>query len=229
MGNDLIDLVSRVEGTQLALLVLAVAFAESLVVTDFVAPGEVGMVVAGAAAARNGTPLALVVGAGACGAMLGDSLGYVLGRTVGADLIEQRSWLRWLRPSLRRARRRFDRHGPVFVAAARWVGALRAVVPVVAGSAQLSAPRFAVAAAPSAIVWTTTMTSIGFAWGDEIAGAVDRVGFGVSVLAVGLIVVVLVLRRRSRTRNGSEDDPARRGRFVPSRAHSPGHVSARRR
>lgn len=197
MAEDLIELVSRVEGMHLALVVLAVVFAESLVITDFIAPGEVGLVVAGAAAANNGTSLALVVGAGAVGAMLGDALGYLLGRTVGTDLVKRRRWLRWLRPSLRRARRRFDRQGPVIVAAARWVGALRAVVPVVAGSARLSPPRFVIAAFPSAVAWTATMASIGFVWGDEVAGAVDRVGIGLSVAIVALVVVIVVVRRRS--------------------------------
>lgn len=209
MAEDLIDLVSRVEGLHLALLVLAVVFAESLVITDFVAPGEVGLVVAGAAAAANGTSLPLVVGAAAVGAVLGDALGYTLGRSVGTDLIEHRRWLRWLRPSLRRARRRFDRHGPVIVAAARWVGALRAVVPVVAGSAQLSAPRFVVAAVPSAIAWTATMASVGFLWGDDIAGAVDRVGIGVSVAVVAIIVVIVVIRRRRSGSHDAADDGAR--------------------
>ena len=129
VADELIDFVSRASDWKLALIVLVLVLAESFFVTDLVAPGEVGLVVAGAAAERNGTSLAVVAAAASLGAIAGDSLGYVFGRFVGADLVEHRRWLRWLRPGLRRARRRFDRHGAWIVAVARWIGALRASCP----------------------------------------------------------------------------------------------------
>lgn len=186
----------------LGLIVLALVLAESLVVTDFVAPGEVGLVVAGAAAAQNGTSLAVVIVAAACGATIGDTAGYVLGRRFGPELVERR-WLRRLKSSLQRARRFFDRHGAVTVAVARWVGALRAVVPVVAGSAQLGARRFFLAAVPSGVVWSATMSTIGFVWGDSIADVIDRVGLGVSIAVVAAIVVIVVVLRRRRSATGA--------------------------
>ncbi len=194
----------RADGFTLVILVFAVVLAESLIVTDFVAPGEIGLVVAGAAAARNGTSLAVVIGAAACGAIAGDTVGYLLGRRFGTTLVETRRWLRRLRPSLSRARLHFDRHGTRTVAAARWVGALRAVVPVVAGSARLSAPRFFASAAPSAVAWSAAITTIGFVWGDDIADVVDRVGLGISLIVVATIVVALVVARRSRSKRPSE-------------------------
>ena len=196
VADELIDFVSRASDWKLALIVLVLVLAESFFVTDLVAPGEVGFVVAGAAAERNGTSLAVVAAAASLGAIAGDSLGYVFGRFVGADLVEHRRWLRWLRPGLRRARRRFDRHGAWIVAVARWIGALRALVPVVAGSARLSAPRFFLADVPSAIAWSVTIASIGFVWGDDIAGVIDRVGIGLSVAAVVALVLFFVVRRR---------------------------------
>jgi membrane-associated protein len=196
VADDLIDFVSRASDWKLALIVFVLVLAESFFVTDLVAPGEVGLVVAGAAAERNGTSLAMVAAAASLGAIAGDSLGYVFGRFVGADMVEHRRWLRWLRPGLRRARRRFDRHGAWIVAVARWIGALRALVPVVAGSARLSAPRFVVADVPSAIAWSVTIASIGFVWGDDIAGVIDRVGIGLSAAAVLAFVLFFVVRRR---------------------------------
>jgi membrane-associated protein len=196
VADDLIDFVSRASDWKLALIVFVLVLAESFFVTDLVAPGEVGLVVAGAAAERNGTSLAMVAAAASLGAIAGDSLGYVFGRFVGADMVEHRRWLRWLRPGLRRARRRFDRHGAWIVAVARWIGALRALVPVVAGSARLSAPRFVLADVPSAIAWSVTIASVGFVWGDDIAGVIDRVGIGLSAAAVLAFVLFFVVRRR---------------------------------
>jgi membrane-associated protein len=202
VADDLIEFVSRASDWKLALIVFALVLAESLFVTDLVAPGDVGLVVAGAAAERNGTSLLVVVAAASLGAIAGDSLGYAFGRFAGADLIEQRNWLRWLRPGLRRARRRFDRHGAWIVAVARWIGALRALVPVVAGSARLSASRFLVADVPSAVAWSVTIASIGFVWGDDIAGVIDRIGIGLSVAAVAALVLIFVVRRRRRRGSG---------------------------
>ena len=190
-------MVSTADGLTLGLIVFAVVLAESLVITDFLVPGEVGLVVAGAAAARNDTPLGILIAAAACGAVAGDVAGYVAGRRFGTDLVGRWRVLRRLRRNFTRARRYFDRHGPVTVAAARWVGALRAVVPLVAGTARLSSRRFVIAAVPSAIAWSATMSSAGFHFGDDIAEVVDRVGIGMSAAVVaGLVVAVVAVRRR---------------------------------
>ena len=65
IANGLIDFVSQAEGIALAALVFALVLGESMIVTDLVVPGEVGLVIAGAAAAANGTPVAVVIGAAA--------------------------------------------------------------------------------------------------------------------------------------------------------------------
>jgi membrane protein DedA with SNARE-associated domain len=69
---------------------------------------------------------------------------------------------------------------------------------VVAGSARLPASRFLAADVPSAVAWSVTIASIGFVWGDDIAGLIDRVGIGVSVTAVAALLLIFVVRRRRR-------------------------------
>jgi membrane-associated protein len=196
-----IDFVSRADGLALGLVVFALVLGESLIVTDFVIPGEVGLVIAGAAAARNGTPLPVVVGAAACGAVAGDTIGYLVGRHFGTGLVERGRWLRRLRPTLQRARHHFERHGGLTVAGARWVGALRGAIPVVAGSARFPAPRLYAASVPSALVWSAAVAAIGFLWGDDVADVVDRVGLALSVIVVVAIVTAVVVVRRRRAQH----------------------------
>ena len=204
IASGLIDFVSRAEGLALALVVFLLVFGESLIVTDLVVPGEVGLVVAGAAAAVNGTPVGIVIGAAVLGAVAGDTAGYLVGRSIGTDRLLAHRWGRRLRPTLKRARQHFDDHGVATVASARWVGALRGVVPVVAGSSRLSAPRFYVSSIPSAAAWSATMAMLGFVWGDDIAGVVDRVGLVISgVVIVGIAAVVLWSRHRREASAGS--------------------------
>jgi len=168
------------------------------VLLDFFVPGEVGLVIAGTAAAQNGTPLPGVIAAAALGAFAGDVVGYGIGRRFGAGLSERGRIGRHLAPALRRARDHFDRRGGATVAVARFVGALRAVVPVVAGSAEMGFRRFAAWAVPAAIAWSALMATIGFVWGDAIADVVDRAGLLVSAVAIGVIVVLVVRARRRR-------------------------------
>lgn len=204
IANDLIDFVANAKGVSLALLVFALVFGESFVVTDFVVPGEVGLVVAGAAAAGNGTALPLVIGGAVLGAIAGDTAGYLIGRTVGTDVIKTKRWARRLSPALHRAEDHFRRHGGRTVFAARWVGALRGVVPPVAGSARLSAPRFYAASVPAAVAWSTLLATVGFVWGDEIADVIDRLGLAVSAVVVVVLVAVLLWSRHRRKQRGRQ-------------------------
>jgi membrane-associated protein len=198
IANGLIDVVSRAEGLTLGLVVFLLVLGESLVVTDLLVPGEVGLVVAGAAAAANDTPIGVVIGAAVLGAVAGDTAGYLIGRHVGTDDVTSHRWGRRLRPSLSRARRHFAEHGAATVAAARWVGALRGVVPVVAGSARVPALRFYGPAVPSAAAWSTTMALLGFVWGDDIADVVDRAGLVIPAVVVTAIVAALWWGRHRR-------------------------------
>lgn len=170
--------------------------AESLIITDLLVPGEVGLVLAGAAAAANGTPIVAIIAAAAVGALAGDSLGYVVGQRFGARFIDRWRWTRRLRPALQRARRHFRQRGGPSVALARWIGSLRAIVPVIAGAGEMSYRRFVAWDGPSAVVWATVIASIGYLWGDDIADTVDRVGLGVSAAAVIAVVAAFVIARK---------------------------------
>jgi len=115
----------------------------------------------------------------ALGAVAGDSVSFWLGRRFGTDVIDRWRWVkrRWA-PSLRRAQHHFERRGGLSVAVARWVGALRAVVPVVAGTAGMPYRTLLVWDAPSALGWSAVVATLGFALGDDIASVVDRLGLG---------------------------------------------------
>lgn len=188
-------------------LVLGLVFAESAVLLDFVVPGEVGLIVAGAAAAQNDTHLSGIIAAAALGAVAGDVVGYVIGRRFGTDLGERGRIGRWLAPGVERAQSHFDRRGGVTVAIARFVGALRAVVPLVAGAAAMRPRSFLGWAVPAAIVWSAAVASAGYVWGDAIADVIDRAGLAVSAVVVVVIVVLAV--RGHRRRRAQPSDPAR--------------------
>ena len=111
---------------------------------------------------------------------------------------------KWLRrrvePAVERSREYFKRRGGLAVFAARWVGALRAVMPVVAGISDMRYRRFPAWDVPAVILWTSLVVSVWFYFGDGIAEVVDRIGLTVSLVIVVLVVALIVLRRRVNAR-----------------------------
>jgi membrane-associated protein len=203
-----IESISRTGAWALVVLAFGLGFSEGAMGLDLVVPGEVGMVIVGAAAEEAEVTLLAVIPPAAGGAVAGDSVGYLLGRRFGARLVCRSDRLRHrLEPALARSHGYFERHGPRAVFTARWVGALRGVVPVVAGMAGMPYRRFVTWDVPAAILWSTAVVSLGWFLGDDVAAVVDRIGLGISVLVVALIVVVVLVRRRAGGRRTSSEAP----------------------
>jgi membrane-associated protein len=195
--RDLIESAARLGTLALAAIALGLGFGESAIALDLVVPGEVGMVFIGAASHAADAPLALVIAAGAIGAVAGDSFGYFIGRRWGTSVLYRWEWLRRrVEPSVERSRAYFTRRGGGAVFLARWVGALRAVTPVVAGISKMPYGRFIAWDAPAALLWTAAAVSAGFYFGDDIADVVDRIGLFVSLVVMALLVTLFAVRRR---------------------------------
>ena len=200
---DIIDFLARATGPTLYVLVAVLAFSETAMFFDLLVPGEVGMVLAGAAGAQGDVSLLGLVVAGASGALLGDSFSYVLGRRYGPRLVHRFAFVRRrLEPHLDSAHAYFARRGGVAVFGARWVGALRAVVPFVAGTAAMPYPRFLVWNVLASFGWVSTTVALGWYAGEPAARAVDRIGLVVSAVVV-VVIAAAWLRRRQRSRRGT--------------------------
>lgn len=204
--DALLDGLAELPFAVLHLAVFGLAFAETALFLDLLVPGEVGLVLAGAAVDRAGSPVGTVIAAGVVGATAGDCCSFALGQAVGSE--------RWRRPAwlLDRARRAaaggtsfFDRWGGAAVFLGRFVGALRAAVPFAAGIGGMRFGRFLAWNLAASIVWVSVVVLLGAHAGPSIADALDRIGGWVSVVAVGFVVVALLVRRLLRHRRGDDD------------------------
>jgi membrane-associated protein len=206
MADRLLDLVAVLGGPLLALAATLFAFAEAAIGLDLLVPGELGLAVVGAAAARTGLPLPVVLACAYIGGIAGDSAGYWLGRRVGLDVVCRWRWTRRrLGRTVARARDHFERHGGASVFIGRWVGALRAVVPVVAGAARMPFGRFLVWDIPGVLTWTTAVVLLGYRLGEPAADLIDRYGAYVSIAAVTALAGYLLYRH---VRRGDRSEPA---------------------
>jgi membrane protein DedA with SNARE-associated domain len=107
-------------------------------------PGETALIVAGGLTAAGHLSLLLVIVVAAVAAIVGDTLGYWLGRRGGRALLLRDGFgARHRRRALARADRHFVRHGAATVFIGRWIPGLRYMAALVAGATKMPWRRFA--------------------------------------------------------------------------------------
>ena len=161
-------------------------------------PGETAVVTAAIYAGHTdafGLPelIAIVTAA----AVLGDSMGFLIGRKLGLPLLER------LARRFPGAEKRlivgeylFLRHGGKIVFWGRFVALLRVLAAVLAGANKMAWRRFAVMNALGGLCWATFFCGTAYVFGDLIREIEGPVGFALLAVAVGGIGLGIVLFRR---------------------------------
>jgi membrane-associated protein len=204
--ESLLDHVAELDPVWILLLAFLLPYGETVALLDAVVPGEVGMVLLGAAAAQNEVPVIAVVAVATVGAFLGDSTSWLIGHYWGETLL-----LRWepvrkrTEEPLERAERFFARRGGQTVFLARFVGALRALVPLAAGTAGMPYRRFWPWNAAASVTWVTAIVMLGAVFGETVAQTVDRYSVAVSIV-VALVIIFLLGRSWRRRTSGIRRD-----------------------
>ena len=168
--------------------------------TGLPVPGETALV-AGAALAKFGRlSLGWVIVSAICGAILGDNLGFYIGRRGGRRIAERYGPAIGLTAKrLELFDRFFDRHGGKTVFIARFVTGLRVFGAVLAGASGLPWSKFLFYNATGAIAWSTVFGLVGYtlaySW-QTLERWVGRSGLVAFVVIVAIGVVVWIRRRR---------------------------------
>jgi len=137
------------------------AFGESLVVVGLFIPATTLMIALGGLLGTGLLdPLPIICWA-VCGAVLGDWISYAIGRRIGPSIY--RRWpLNRNRPMVARARLFFRRFGFVSIFFGRFLGPIRAIIPLVGGVMQMKPRAFQIANITSAIVWVPALLAPGY-------------------------------------------------------------------
>jgi membrane protein DedA with SNARE-associated domain/membrane-associated phospholipid phosphatase len=170
---------------------LVILFGVMLESTGVPLPGETILIASGVLVQRGHLDLGDVIVFGILGAVLGDQIGYWVGREGGRPFI-----LRWGRyvfitpERLARAEAFFERHGGKAVFLARFFSGLRVFGALVAGMSRMRWGSFILYNALGGAVWATAVVLLGYFLGSSI-GLVQRwLGRATLVLASVLAVVV---------------------------------------
>ena len=170
--------------------------------TGLPVPGETALL-AGAALAHYGQlSLARVIVTAIAAAILGDNLGFLIGRRGGRQIAERHGWRIGVTPErLAEFDRFFQRHGPKTVFAARFITGLRVVGAVLAGGSGMRWPIFLFYNASGAVVWCTVIAFAGYSLAYSWARLERWVGgSGLLALAVVAVLGIITVMRARRNR-----------------------------
>ncbi len=170
-------------------------------------PGETALILAAVLASEGKLNIALVILIGACSAILGDNLGYLLGRRVGREVLEARGPFHHRRKAaIAYGDRFFERHGPKAVFFARWIALVRFAAAWLAGINKMRFRTFFVWNALGGISWAITYGVIGYFLGTAAANVITQFGLYAALLLVVVVVGIYVLfkvrERRHREQEG---------------------------
>jgi membrane protein DedA with SNARE-associated domain len=189
---------------------LAVLLFVAIESTGIPFPGETMLLVAAiAAGTTHQLSIAWVIVAAAGGAILGDNLGFWVGREGGYRLLRRYGrYIRLEEHRLKLGQYLFLKHGGKVVFFGRFVAVLRAWAAFLAGTNRMRWPRFLLFNAAGGIVWATLYGLGGYLLGNNIHRLVGPVGIVLLALAVLLILVGIVVVRRNEKRLEDEAEQA---------------------
>lgn len=210
------DLLASLQALPQPALVLAaglLVLGETTIGLGFLVPGESGLLVAATTATTPGRFLVLWLVV-FVSAVVGDSVGYALGRRYGPRLRETSLIRRYGVRAWDRAADNLQCRGAWAVLVARFFPVVRTLTPAAAGTAGLSYRRFFPAVVVGAAAWSLLHIGLGAALGEAAKQAEKTLNTGgvvVLVLVAAAAVVWLIRRRRTVSAGADRLAPSGRG------------------
>jgi membrane protein DedA with SNARE-associated domain len=174
-------------------------------------PGETSLIAAAVLASRGKLQIELVIAIAAAAAIVGDNLGYQIGRKGGRWLLQRPGYFHRQRLQvLRTGEPLFERHGPKAVFFGRFLLGLRVWASWLAGATHMRWRSFLLWNALGGICWATAVGLIAFFLGHAAGNAIQT--FGLFGLVAVLIVLggLLFAHIRHRRRMAAEADERER-------------------
>jgi len=146
-------------------LLFAIVFSETVLLVGFFLPGDSLMFLIGTVAGAGNLNIFAVNVVLMAAAILGDSLGYALGRQAGPRVFSRPSSRWFRREHLERTEAFYEKHGGKTIIYARFVPIIRTFAPFVAGVGKMDYARFISFNIFGGIGWVLGMTMLGYLLG----------------------------------------------------------------
>ncbi|TMG32168.1 MAG: DedA family protein [Chloroflexi bacterium] len=173
-------------------------------------PGETMLVTAAIYAGTTGRlSIFWVIVASAAGAIVGDNIGYLIGRTGGYRLLRRYGrYIRLEEDRLRLGQYLFHKHGPKVVFFGRFISVLRIFAAFLAGVNRMHWRLFLIFNAAGGIIWSTLYGVGAYRLGQQLLRLSGRIDLVLAIIGVGVIIAAIVFLRRNEARLQREADAA---------------------
>ncbi len=165
-------------------------------------PGETALITAALyAATTHRLDIAIVIAVAATAAIVGDNIGFALGRWGGYRLLRRYGkYIRFDERRLKIGRYIFRRHGGKVVFFGRFVAVLRTYAAFLAGANRMSWPRFLAFNAAGGIVWATVIGLAYYYIGNTVKNVRGPFDIVLGISAAIVIIGFLIYLRRTENR-----------------------------
>jgi membrane-associated protein len=179
-------------------LVCTIVFIETGFFVGFFLPGDSLLVTAGIFAAARVVPLRwLLLPVMAC-AIVGDQIGYWIGRAAGPALYKREDSLFFRRSHLQRAHDFYEKYGGRAVIFARFVPIVRTFCPPVAGAARMPYTRYLLFDIFGGMFWVGAMILGGYFLGRSVPNIGSRIHYVIAVVIVLSVLPAIISIVRTR-------------------------------
>lgn len=179
-----------------------IIFAETGLLVGFLLPGDSLLVTAGlfASQPKFGLNVWLLGALLTVAAVLGNSLGYAIGKYSGPRLFTRDDSLLFKKKHLFRAQAFYEKHGGKTLVIARFMPIVRTFVPVVAGLAQMRYRDYTLYNVIGAVGWIWSMLFVGYFLGRYIPGVENHIEVVILIVIFLSLLPGLISWRREKAR-----------------------------
>lgn len=180
------------------LLVCIIVFIETGFFVGFFLPGDSLLVTAGVFSAAGTIPLRWILLPVMLCAIVGDQIGYWVGRAAGVALYRRKDSFFFRRSHLQRAHDFYEKYGGKTVILARFIPIIRTFCPPVAGAAAMPYSRYLAYDIFGGIFWVGTLVFGGFFLGRSIPNISQRIHYVIAVVILLSVLpaIISILRAR---------------------------------
>jgi len=182
------------------LLVCTIVFVETGLFVGFFLPGDSLLVSAGVFAAAGHVSLAALLVLVSICAIVGDQLGYFIGRKAGEALYRREDSLLFKKRHLQRAHDFYEKYGPKTIILARFVPIVRTFCPPVAGAARMRYSRYLTYDIFGGTFWVCSMVLAGFFLGSMVPNIDRRIHWVIAVVVFLSLLPGIIEAIRIKTR-----------------------------
>jgi membrane-associated protein len=179
-------------------LICGIVFIETGFFVGFFLPGDSLLITAGIFAAADVIPLRWLLLPVMLCAIIGDQIGYWIGRSAGSTLYKREDSFFFRRSHLQRAHDFYEKYGGRAVIFARFVPIVRTFCPPVAGAARMPYGRYLIFDIFGGIFWAGAMILGGYSLGRSVPNIGKYIHYVIAVVAgVSILPAVIgILKSR---------------------------------